>query len=108
MKVDVAPEVVPLATDQEDVVRVGGSRVTLDAVVQSFESGATAEEIAQRYPSLALDDVYAVITYYLRHPAEVERYLAQRRQMAAHTRAENELRHSPAGLRERLIARGRS
>ena len=33
-------------------VRVGGTRVTLDALVAAFTGGATAEEIVQRYPSL--------------------------------------------------------
>jgi hypothetical protein len=34
----------------------------------------------QRYSTLALADVYAVITYYLRHRSEVEAYLARREQ----------------------------
>jgi uncharacterized protein (DUF433 family) len=59
-------EPVPLAVDVEGVARVGGTRVTLDTLVAAFEQGATAEEIAQQYPSLGLADVYAVIGYYLR------------------------------------------
>lgn len=39
--------------DADGVVRVAGTRVTLDTVVAAFEEGATAEEIAQQYPSLA-------------------------------------------------------
>jgi uncharacterized protein (DUF433 family) len=59
-------EPVPLATDAGSVVRVGGTRVTLDTVVTAFEEGATAEEIVHQYPSLKLADIYAVIGYYLR------------------------------------------
>ena len=54
------------ARSTSDVDRIGATRVRLDTVVQSFETGASAEEIAEDYP-LKLDDVYAVITYYLRH-----------------------------------------
>ena len=60
-------ERVPIHTDADGVVRVAGTRVTLDTIVGAFEAGATAEEIAQRYPTVPLVDVYSVITYYLRH-----------------------------------------
>ena len=51
---------------------MAGTRVSLDIVVAAFHAGATAEEIARDYPSLRLADIYAVITYYLRHEVEVE------------------------------------
>ncbi|MBI4863316.1 MAG: DUF433 domain-containing protein [Candidatus Riflebacteria bacterium] len=86
-------------------MRVGGTRVTIDTVVAAFEDGATAEEIAQQYPALALSDVYAVIGYYLRRKPQVDEYLRQRRDLAAATRKENETRHDPQGVRERLLAR---
>lgn len=52
--------------------------MTLDAVVGSFDAGATPEEIAQQYPSLALEDVYAVVTYYLRRWPQAARRLPRR------------------------------
>jgi uncharacterized protein (DUF433 family) len=64
-------ERVPIHTDADGVVRIAGTRVTLDTLVEAFDAGATAEEIAQRYASVALVDVYSVITYYLRHKAEL-------------------------------------
>ena len=96
---------VPLRADNDEVIRVGGTRVTLDTVVAAFEEGATAEEIAQQYPSLALSDVYAVIAFYLRRKAQVDEYLRQRQELAAATRKDNEARHDPLGVRERLLAR---
>ena len=51
----------PLQTDADGVIRVGGTRVTLETVVEAFQQGATAEEIVQQYPSLALAEVYAVL-----------------------------------------------
>ena len=102
-----ATERVPIQTDADGVIRVGGTRITLDTVVAAFDAGATAEEIVQQYPSVALADVYSVITYYLRHRGEVEEYLTDRRQQAAEIRAQNEQRFDPSGLRARLLARRR-
>lgn len=98
-------ENVPLGRDADGVVRVGKTRVTLDTVVAAFNEGATAEEIAQQYPSLALADVYSVLGYYLRHRPELDAYLGERAQRAAQVRAENEARFDPSGVRDRLLAR---
>lgn len=100
-------ERVPIHTDADGVIRVGGTRVTLDTVVVAFDSGATAEEIVQQYPSVALADVYSVIGYYLHHPSEVRAYLTQRQQQSVEVRHQNEGRSDPSGIRERLLARRR-
>jgi uncharacterized protein (DUF433 family) len=100
-------ERVPIHTDADGVVRVAGTRVTLDTIVAAFDAGATAEEIAQQYSSISLADVYSVITYYLRHKTEVSAYLHGRQEQAATVREEIERRFPPSGIRERLIARRR-
>jgi uncharacterized protein (DUF433 family) len=96
---------VPIQTDTDGVIRVGGTRVTLDTVVAAFDAGATAEEIIQQYPSVTLADVYSVIAYYLRHQSQVRAYLAERQKEAAQVREENEWRFDLAGVRDRLLAR---
>ncbi len=100
-------ERVPVHTDADDVVRVGGTRVTLDTLVAAFDAGATAEEIAQQYPSVGLADVYSVIAYYLHHQAEVQAYITERQQQAVRVREQNEQRFNPSGVRNRLLARRR-
>ena len=100
-------EQVPIRTDSDGVVRVGDTRVTLDSLVAAFDAGATAEEIVQQYPSVALADVYSVIAYYLRHLATVRAYLVDRERQAAQVRGENERRFDPSGVRDRLLARRR-
>ena len=77
---------VPLTLDRDGVVRVGGTRVTLDTVVYAFNQGATAEEIAQQYPSVKLSDVYSVLGFYLHQRDEVERYVRGRSAQADITR----------------------
>ncbi len=98
-------ESIPLEVDADNVIRVGKTRVTLDTVIGAFASGATAEEIVQRYPSLSLADVYQVIAYYLRQPSAVEAYLQQRKLEGGKVKKRNEDRFDPEGIRARLLAR---
>ena len=101
--IEVAP--VPLEADADGVVRVGGTRVTLDTIVAAFREGATAEEVVYQYPSLDLADVYSVIGYYLQRRSEVEAYLRRRQQQSDLVREQNEARFDPRGIRDRLLAR---
>jgi uncharacterized protein (DUF433 family) len=48
--------------DQAGVLRVNGTRVSLDSVIFAFNEGSTPEEIAQQYTTLNLADIYAVIS----------------------------------------------
>jgi uncharacterized protein (DUF433 family) len=98
-------EPILLTTGADGVMRVGGTRVTLDTVLAAFAKGATAEEIAQQYPSVSLADVYLVIGYALRHSSELEPYLARRRQDIRETRIWIESKWPPHGIRDRLLAR---
>ena len=79
--------------------------MTLDTIVGAFEAGATAEEIAQQYPTVPLVDVYSVITYYLRNKPAVDAYLKERDVLAERVREEVEQRFPSTGIRERLLAR---
>lgn len=103
-KLVIAAEPLPMAADLDGIVRISGTRVTLDTVVAAFDEGATAEEIAYQYPSLDLADVYAVIAYYLQHRPHVEAYLRQRQGQADEVRRQNEARFEAHGIRERLLA----
>lgn len=81
------PEPPPLRVDDTGTVRVGATRVRLDTVVEAFLAGDAPEQIARSYDTIRLDEVYAVITYYLRHRPAVDEYLARREQQAAELRA---------------------
>jgi uncharacterized protein (DUF433 family) len=105
MTIPTTMERIPLKTDVDGVVRIDGTRVTLDTIVQAFEEGATAEEIVQQYSSLNLADVYVVIAYYLQRREQVQEYLRERQQLAQQIRKENQARFDARGVRERLLAR---
>jgi uncharacterized protein (DUF433 family) len=98
-------EPVPLETDSDGVIRVRGTRITLDTVWFAFSEGATAEEIVQQYPSLSLADAYQAIGYCLRHLSEMDGYLTRRSLSIKEIRSSNESRWRPEGIRSRLLGR---
>lgn len=105
MAVPLTSEHPPLRADPDCVIRVGATRVPIDAVIAAFADGLTAEEIVYQYPTLDLAETYAVIAHYLRHREEVDAYLAERTRHAAEIRREAEHRFDPAGIRDRLLSR---
>lgn len=103
-----ALEPVPIEKDQQGVLRLAGSRVTVDVLVSAFDAGQTPEEILQQYPSLDLGSVYAALAYVLKHRVEIDGYLAERQRAGEGVRAENERRFPEQGIRERLLRRAGS
>jgi uncharacterized protein (DUF433 family) len=78
---------------------VAGSRVPLAHVVREFQHGELPEAIRSHYPTLTLEQVYGVITFYLGSKEEVEADIAERE------RLEDEFAKThpaPAGLRQKL------
>lgn len=100
-----SPNPHPLREDAHGVIRVGRTRVTLDSVVALFEQGASAEEIALRYETLTLAEVYAVLSFYMAHRDDVDAYLRSQRRASEAARALAEQRSPFTELRRRLLAR---
>ena len=106
MAIELQTEVPPLNRDATGALRIGQSRVLLELVIRAFEDGATPEAIYQRYPTAELANIYAAITYYLRHHDDVMGYLAEREQQAQQVQQRIEARQGDlAELRNRLLAR---
>lgn len=54
------------------------SRISLESVIFAFLDGLSPETIAAEcYPTLSLEQVYGVITYYLSNRSEIDGYLSQ-------------------------------
>jgi uncharacterized protein (DUF433 family) len=102
---EVRPDLLSLTP--EGSIRIAGTRVTIESIVQGFLDGATPEEICQDFPSLALSQVYDVLAFYLTHQREVETYLREQAQVTAEIRMSLETAHSVfvANLRQRLATR---
>ena len=98
-------DALPISEDASGTLRVGGSRVFLEMVIRAFQDGATPKTIVQRYPAVSLENVYTVIAYYLRHPQEIEDYLAGRELTTKEIREriENHQRDTRA-IRSRLLS----
>jgi len=105
MQVTLQPPPLPLTEHEDGVIRIGGTRVTLDTLVYAFREGCSPEAIAEQYPTVSLSDVYAAISFYLGRQEEVDAYLAQNERQSASVRAENERRFPPGGVRARLLSR---
>lgn len=91
---------------QEGVYRVCGTRVALDSIVYLFRQGRSPESIQDSFPSLSLAQVYAAISFYLDHEAEVGAYLA-RNEAAEQESSEQLAREFPKGaaLKSRVAQR---
>ena len=96
------PERQYVRVDEHGVMRIGASRVMLDAIVAGFEQGHSPETLQQQYPALSLEDVYGAITYYLAHKDEVHTYLKQQDELWEAWRAKSAVQSHP--VVERLRA----
>ncbi|MEC4986310.1 MAG: DUF433 domain-containing protein [Oscillatoria sp. PMC 1068.18] len=57
-------------------IRLQGSRIGIETILYEYlERGKSPEEIAQIYPSLSLEQVYATILYYLQNQQTISDYL---------------------------------
>ena len=59
-----------------DDIRLKNSRIGIETILSEYIYRAkTPEEIAQLYPTLSLEQVYATILYYLHNSEEITRYM---------------------------------
>jgi hypothetical protein len=65
----------------------------------------TPEQIAHDFDVLKVEDVYAVVNYYLHHREEVDAYMAEAEKDAAKIRDEIDNEVDSASIRARLLAR---
>jgi len=107
MALTVEAQPIPLRRDADGAWRIGQTRVLLDLVIHAFNAGRAPEEIVQSYNTLNLEDVYAVIAYYLRNQLEVDAYLHHRQQETDALWTDIEARSDYQSFRQRLLARSK-
>ena len=98
---------VSMAVDNRGMVRIAGTRITLDTIVGAYNRGDTPEEIVDGFPSLDLAVVYEVIAYYLRHREMVDAYIAENRRKAEAALSDYEARYGATPTRSELERRSR-
>ena len=85
-------------------IRVKGTRVGIETILYDFiHRSQTPEAIAQTYPSLTLEQVYATVTYYLHNKEEITQYLTDWIEHGRRMREEQARSPTPAMLRLRKI-----
>ena len=73
---------IPLWQDEQGAIQIAKTRVTLDVIIAAYQHGDTPNEINQRYPTLTMADIYAVLAYYVNHREWVHAYLRERDEQA--------------------------
>ena len=87
-----------------DRIRLKGTRIGIEHVIEPFLQDESPERIYQGYRhSLQLEHVYATITYYLHNKAAVDDYLRRGNQIADHFYQEH-LKKEPSEVTARLKA----
>lgn len=85
-------------------IRLKGHRIGIEHVVELFREGSSAEQIAQTFPGLSLEQIYATITYYLHNQADIDAYMARQLALMRQEMAEYDAREpSPAMKRIRAL-----
>ncbi len=88
----------------DDDIRVKGSRVGIESVLYEYiYRGQTAEQIAARFPTLKLEQIYATILYYLHNREKIEIYLLNWLNFSRKMREEQAENPPPVILRLRKL-----
>ena len=74
-----------------NVIRIKGHRINLEDIVDCYHEGYSPEQIAQEFPDLSLEKIYATIAYYLRNKYNIDAYMTQ-----LENRFEKEIREEEA------------
>lgn len=85
----------------EDDIRVKGTRVGIETILYDYiHYQRSPETIANTYPTLTLEQVYATILYYLRNQEQMTKYLTDWIEWGREMRRQQEANPSP--LRQKV------
>ncbi|MDQ7027105.1 MAG: DUF433 domain-containing protein [Anaerolineae bacterium] len=86
---------VPLQNDDDGIIRISNTRVTLHTLISTYRLGESPEAIHEGFPTISLADIYAIIAYYLANREVVDAYIQQVNDEAEQIRQEWEARYTP-------------
>jgi uncharacterized protein (DUF433 family) len=89
---------------REGNLYIGQSRVTLQTLIEAWQSGRTPEQLQDSFPTLPLVAIYGAITYYLEHKDESDAYFRQTDELDARRQQADEAAHAEfyADMRQRI------
>ncbi|MEZ4864402.1 MAG: DUF433 domain-containing protein [Caldilineaceae bacterium] len=85
-------------------IQIKGHRILIDDVLHEYIHNAmTPDELAERFPTLTLEEIYATLLYYVRNKAEIDRYLTANLEYAHQCWLEQQAHPTPDMVRLRKI-----
>lgn len=60
-----------------DDIRIRGTRIGIETILGHYLKGISPETLADWYPNLSLDQIFATLTYYFANRDRIDRYLAE-------------------------------
>lgn len=88
-----------------DDIRIKGSRIGIESVLyEHIHNARTPEEIAERYHTITLEQVYATILYYLHNRTTVSAYLTDHIEYCRRAKEGYDRNPPPSVVRLREIA----
>ena len=89
---------------REGNLYVGHSRVTLQTLIEAWQSGRTPEQLRDSFPTVPLVAIYGAITYYLEHKDATDAFFRETDEIDAQRRLSDESTHAEfyTNLRERF------
>ena len=77
-----------------NIIRLKGTRVGIETIINDYLNGRSPEEILHYYPGVTLEQVFATLTYYYRHQEVMEAYIQAWREEGQW--AQEEQQHIPS------------
>lgn len=89
---------------REGNLYVGHSRVTLQTLIEAWQSGRTPEQLHDSFPTVPLVAIYGAITHYLEHKDEADAFFRESDEIDAQRQALDESAHQEfySDIRERF------
>ncbi len=61
----------------DDDIRIKGTRIGIETILGYYLRGINPETLAEWYPNLSLDQIFATLTYYFANRDKIDHYLAE-------------------------------
>ena len=88
---------------REGNLYIGQSRVTLQTLIEAWQSGRTPEQLQDSFPTLPLVAIYGAIMHYLEHKDESDAFFRETDELEARRQQVDEASH--AGLHADMCER---
>ena len=87
-----------------DDIRIKGHRIGIESILYEYiHNVQTPQEIAERFPTLTIEQIYATLLYYHQNKERIDRYIADWLEFGRQAREEQARHPTPIMLKLRRI-----